>query len=423
MCMTSFPARDNTVVQRRMRFCAVPVAESDIDATFMDTDEDDDTEYMTLTEGQARAGIEAALLHNKIRKDNGAAATTGKYQTKSVGPHPYRNRYGCRVMLTPRPENGEQSDQKKLNVLYGIISGYDIVHKHSADEAVVSNKVLILLQEDKDEGDNEMQMSPGIAFWSTIIDNSDGTTSLTDIVPIRPPGVGNSSVLSSMYYIEMHEFHQGSEAYSVCSSIIAYLKNQPKIGPFLQPVDHITLGLVDYLNVVKTPMACFLEIPCCKMDCSNTISYGHCYLQPPCLIQDVSTLEKNFHDGKYSRIRHRSNVNDVDEDDGTDHPVYRMVYGEFHDAIMLIFDNCIKYNSEASWIGGDASVLKKNVAKKIQQVVSKAVWQGQEQGLARRVSMLMTIAMLTCTSMRVTKSGLMVAVHARENRGRTGEEV
>ena len=185
----------------------------------------------------------------------------------------------------------------------------------------------------------------------------------------------------------------------------------------------------------------FLEIPCCTMDCSNTISYGHCYLQPPCLIQDVSTLEKNFHDGKYSRIRHRSNVNDVDEDDGTDHPVYRMVYGEFHDAIMLIFDNCIKYNSEASWIGGDASVLKKNVAKKIQQVVSKAVWQGrgqggllriirnrlregcQEQGLARRVSMLMTIAMLTCTSMRVTKTGLMAAVHARENRGRTGEEV
>ena len=160
-------------------------------------------------------------------------------------------------MLTPRPENGEQNDRKKLNVLYGIISGYDIVHKHSADEAVVSNKVLILLQEDKDEGDNEMQMSPGIAFWSTIIDNSDGTTSLTDIVPIRPPGVGNSSVLSSMYYIEMHEFHQGSEAYSVCSSIIAYLKNQPKIGPFLQPVDHITLGLVDYLNVVKTPMVCF----------------------------------------------------------------------------------------------------------------------------------------------------------------------
>ena len=182
----------------------------------------------------------------------------------------------------------------------------------------------------------------------------------------------------------------------------------------------------------------FLEIPCCTMDCSNTISYGHCYLQPPCLIQDVSTLEKNFHDGKYSRIRHRSNVNDVDEDDGTDHPIYRMVYGEFHDAIMLIFDNCIKYNSEASWIGGDASVLKKNVAKKIQQVVSKAVWQGRGQGgvitnnsklstgrmpRAGALTMLMTIAMLTCTSMRVTKTGLMAAVHARENRGRTGEEV
>ena len=43
-------------------------------------------------------------------------------------------------------------------------------------------------------------------------------------------------------------------------------------------------------------------------------------------------------------------------------------------------DNCIKYNGEASWIGGEATILKKNVTMKIQQLVSKAVWQGQGQG-------------------------------------------
>ena len=75
-------------------------------------------------------------------------------------------------------------------------------------------------------------------------------------------------------------------------------------------------------------------------------------------------------------MRRSKNVVD-EEDDVTDHPVYRMVYGDFHDAVMLMFDNCIKYNGGASWIGGEATILKKNVTMKIQQLVSKAVWQGQ----------------------------------------------
>jgi hypothetical protein len=92
-------------------------------------------------------------------------------------------------------------------------------------------------------------------------------------------------------------------------------------------------------------------------------------------------LEKNLSDGKYSRVRRNANADVVDEeDDVTDHPVYRMVYGDFNDAVMSMFDNCIKYNGEASWIGGEATILKKNATKKIQQVVSKAVWQGQVQG-------------------------------------------
>jgi hypothetical protein len=276
-------------------------------------------------------------------------------------------------MLTPRQENGEQNNQQKLNVLYGIISGYDIAHKHSANDAVVSNKVLILLEEDKDKGDNEVKRSPGIAFWSTIVDNSDGTTSLTDIIPTLPP----SSILCSMYYIEMHEFHQGSEAYSACSSIIAYLKNQSKIGPFLQPVDHIALGLFDYLNVVKTPMVRFFEIPCCKISWLCTASNSHCNLLPPDL----------FLSRTYQHWRKISMMVNIAVFAVVLMPMMwmRMMgltiqftrwYTESSTMPSCLF---LMYNSEASWIGGEATVLKKNLAKNIQQVVSKAVWQGRGQ--------------------------------------------
>ena len=263
--MTSSATRDNMLVERRMRFRAVPVAEADIDTTFrdgsamadIDTDEDEDIEYMILTEGQARAGVEAAMLHHKIVGNNVDSTTTVKsQQSLSVGSHPYRNRYGCRVMLTPQQKDGEDTDRSKFKILYGTISGYDVVCENS----VVSNRVLILLEEDDENADDEDKIDPGLAFWSTIIVNSDGTSFLTDINPVLPPTEGNSSILGSMYNIDMHEFHQGSEAYSVCLSIISYLKSQSKIGPFLQPVDHIAMGLVDYLTVVKNPMVRIIAI-------------------------------------------------------------------------------------------------------------------------------------------------------------------
>jgi hypothetical protein len=276
--MTSSAIRDNMIVERRMRFRAVPVAEADIDTTFrdrsmaeIDTDEDEDIEYMILTEGQARAGVEAAMLHHKFVGNNVDSVTTYKsQQSLSLGSHPYRNRYGCRVMLTPQPTDGEDTDRSKFKILYGTISGIDIVYENS----VVSNRVLILLEEDDEIADDEDKTDPSLAFWSTIIESSDGTSSLTDINPSLPPVGGNSSILCSMYNIDMHEFHQGSEAYSVCSSIISYLKSQSKIGPFLHPVDHIAMGLVDYLTVVKNPMVRFLAISHCKAQ-SFVYNFSH----------------------------------------------------------------------------------------------------------------------------------------------------
>ena len=81
----------------------------------------------------------------------------------------------------------------------------------------------------------------------------------------------------------------------------------------MAPVDPIALGIPDYHTVIKEPM-------------------------------DISTLAENLGDGKYSRIPPKpvdqGNANE-DEDDGTNHPVYRMAYGPFYEAVMLIFDKYV----------------------------------------------------------------------------------
>jgi hypothetical protein len=70
---------------------------------------------------------------------------------------------------------------------------------------------------------------------------------------------------------------------------------------------------------------------------------------------DVSTVEKNLVDGKYSGVSTSGKQIEGkygEQEDEIDSPVYRMVYnGGFYNDIMLIFDNCIKYNGEQSWIG------------------------------------------------------------------------
>eukprot|EP00571_Detonula_confervacea_P003895 CAMPEP_0172323960 /NCGR_PEP_ID=MMETSP1058-20130122/49994_1 /TAXON_ID=83371 /ORGANISM="Detonula confervacea, Strain CCMP 353" /LENGTH=2248 /DNA_ID=CAMNT_0013040093 /DNA_START=17 /DNA_END=6763 /DNA_ORIENTATION=+ len=404
-------ARPNTIVQRRMRFRAVPVAESDIDLPYsenattegddgMDVD-DEDVEYMVLTEGQARAGVEAAMLHcmienkhaklagNKLggnpspslkkenldsanREDAAAQSQGANNADKSAtqaGPHPFRNKHGTRIMLTPHPEKDQ-----KFEILYGVIAGHDIQEKNG----VVMNRLLVLLENndscnakeedaEKEEGGNNVgekesddaekkqQDEKPCAFWSTVIDDSDEGTLLTDIVPSASPNTTQqlSSQLCRTYQIQTHEYHANSPPYNTCLTILTYLKSHSKIGPFLQPVDPIALGIPDYLTVIKEPM-------------------------------DVGTLERELVEGKFSRIapaatrQGDNNAGDDEEydEEGTTSPIYQMAYGPFYAAIMRIFDNCLQYNGKESWIGNEALLLKKNVEKKIQTVVSKAVWQG-----------------------------------------------
>jgi len=153
--------------------------------------------------------------------------------------------------------------QIKIRSGVGVIAGYDIHPNQSA----ITNKLLVLLDDDTDGNMNEMAEEnlesmtklSGSAFWSTIVEESDGTTFLTNICTTSPSNstdnnTTSSSCFCSTYIISLHEFHQGSEAFNVCSSIVSYLKSHPKIGPFLQPVDTVALHLFDYFTGITNPM-------------------------------------------------------------------------------------------------------------------------------------------------------------------------
>lgn len=398
---TTATALPNLIVKRRARFRAIQMAELDIGAsiskTIGDIDiNDQDFNYMILTEGQTRAGMEAAALHCKIEnkqnksKDNAAkeeelAHALGVGNCKSAeivanqlhghgrsALHPYRNGHGSRVMLTPQPDK-DSSDVCQFEVLYGVIAGYTTItttNDLTENNEVFQHKLLVLLEEnggknnitnrkDEEAGKSGGQNSNSHAFWATVDPRG---TFLTNIVQNNSsPKKDNYSTftapklqLSSRYNFEMHDFYQGSPAFNACESIILYLKKHSKSGPFMSPVDPIALGIPEYPTIIKFPM-------------------------------DISTLAQNLEEGKYSRIHpttRRFDTNtEEEEEDWTYTPVYRMAYGPFYYDLMLIFDNCIRFNNETSWIGNEAVILKKTVVKKVEQVVSRAD-QGQSNAKA-----------------------------------------
>lgn len=100
---------------------------------------------------------------------------------------------------------------------------------------------------------------------------------------------------------------------------------------------------------------------------------------------DISTLARNLEEGKYSLIPPKTATNEVEENPLADAPVYKMLYGPFYEDALLIFDNAILYNSLESWVGKEADLMKKNVIRKVDQVVKKATasWYGQESKAPR----------------------------------------
>jgi hypothetical protein len=166
--------------------------------------------------------MEAALLHRKIRASS-QAHEDGSLKPAGLNKHPFKNKTGSRVLLTPLPLDGEK---EKYEIIYGVIAGHD----HVVENQIITSKLLVLL-------DNlEENAEVSCAFWSTV--NADGTL-LTDIV-------SNSEhlrTLCSRYKIDMHEYFQGSEAYNVCESILNYLRSHQRSGPFSTPVDPVALEI------------------------------------------------------------------------------------------------------------------------------------------------------------------------------------
>lgn len=166
--------------------------------------------------------MEAAFLHRKIRASS-QAHEHGSVKPAGLNKHPFKNKTGSRVLLTPDPLDGEK---EKYEIIYGLIAGHD----HLVENEVMTSKLLVLLD---NEGENAEE---SCAFWSTV--NADGTL-LTDIVS----NSGHISALCSRYKIDMHEYFQGSEAYNVCESILNYLKSHQRSAPFSTPVDPVALGI------------------------------------------------------------------------------------------------------------------------------------------------------------------------------------
>lgn len=84
--------------------------------------------------------------------------------------------------------------------------------------------------------------------------------------------------------------------------------DSPDSQEFRQPVDHVGLGLEDYLNIVKTPM-------------------------------DLSTVQKKLQGNKYRGVE------------------------DCLDDIQMIWDNCKVYNAMGSWIWKLADKLEKSFKK------------------------------------------------------------
>jgi hypothetical protein len=151
--------------------------------------------------------MEAGVLHRQLAQKNSSA----KLSSPNIS-HPFKNKTGSKVMLTPVDGEEAYSD-----VIYGVIAGHDHIIKNN----VVNSKVLILLDD-------------SCSIWATV--NNDGTL-LTDIVS------DSQSSLCSSYKIDMHEYAEGSEAYTACESILTYMKHHQRSGPFSVPVDPVALQL------------------------------------------------------------------------------------------------------------------------------------------------------------------------------------
>lgn len=256
-------------------------------------------EQLVLTEAQVYAGKNAAEHHLKIQSN------TVKKMT-----HPFRGLVGTRILL--HPIDGVVN----LSPLNAIIAGHDT--SILVDQNKIEWRLLVIV----DQGEQSAE-----CFWGVLSSDS-GTLSRVE--------VGTS------YRVENQEYHPASKAHETCKVVLAFLKANVKIVPFLEPVDPIALNIPEYTEIVKQPM-------------------------------DLSTVTKKLERGEYGRIP-----------SGTEYssPVSKMLHGPFYEDIMRVFENAILFNPKGDWIHDDALTLKGLVSRKIETLTTKAESQAGANALA-----------------------------------------
>eukprot|EP00543_Licmophora_paradoxa_P005523 CAMPEP_0202442058 /NCGR_PEP_ID=MMETSP1360-20130828/1543_1 /ASSEMBLY_ACC=CAM_ASM_000848 /TAXON_ID=515479 /ORGANISM="Licmophora paradoxa, Strain CCMP2313" /LENGTH=872 /DNA_ID=CAMNT_0049057301 /DNA_START=30 /DNA_END=2648 /DNA_ORIENTATION=- len=183
--------------ERRMRFRAQPITEDGYE---------DYGKYITLTEAQVAAGLEAAKLRRKAVSSN------------ETTRHPFTGSLGTKVKMRDETEEFQC-----------FVVGYDTILKNGA------KMQMVMLLHDS---------SAKEAFWVTLSTDEDGCLQCYLMKD------GNKVT----YQIEQADYDAESDAYKMCKSVVDYLERIKDSSLFMEPVDPVALNIPSYFDIVKRPM-------------------------------------------------------------------------------------------------------------------------------------------------------------------------
>ena len=210
-------AKEPPLVDRRMRFRAMPFIEEDDGVVF------EDGECLVLTEAQVQAGCKAADLE-QINIDMEV-----EDEEANIIDHPFAGS-GGNTKITLYLADGSSPDPIHCSVV-----GHTSVVGDANKET--THRILILPM------GTESDPTPD-AVWATLDVSND--SDIRCYLDTDSP--------SKMYRIQQSDFHPESDAFAECRNIIGFLERHNKAAPFLEPVDYVALGIPDYPQVVTNPM-------------------------------------------------------------------------------------------------------------------------------------------------------------------------
>ena len=210
-------AKEPPLVDRRMRFRAMPFVEEDDGVAF------EDGECLVLTEGQVQAGCKAADLE-QINIDMEV-----EDEEANIIDHPFAGSGGnTKITLY-------LADNSSPDPIHCTVVGHTSVVGDANKET--THRILVL------PIGTDSEPTPD-AVWATLDVSND--SDIRCYLDTDSP--------SKMYRIQQSDFHPESEAFAECRNIIGFLERHNKAGPFLEPVDYVALGIPDYPQVVTNPM-------------------------------------------------------------------------------------------------------------------------------------------------------------------------